>query len=121
MQCCYCRRPLLFGEMQIDHIIPEAVLDNPLRLAEAKAELSLLSTFDGQGLDNLVPACGPCNRTKSGTPFDGLASLLPLRRAGSKKADIERRLRSLQREARKTELEVLIELRRRFDDPNADC
>jgi hypothetical protein len=120
MQCCYGLHPLRFGEMQIDHIVPEAVLNHPGKWANAKAALSLPDTFDGQGLDNLLPACGPCNRAKSGTAFNGLSSLLPLRRAQNKKLEIERRVRALEREAREAELDVLIDLRRRFDRPPLD-
>ena len=34
MQCCYGLRPLHYGEMQIDHIIPEAAPNDPGELAK---------------------------------------------------------------------------------------
>jgi hypothetical protein len=66
-------------------------------------------------LDNLVAACGPCNRRKSGTPFEPVTALLPLRIAQRLKGRIERRIKDLELQAQETELDVLIELRRRFE------
>lgn len=120
MQCCYGPHPLRYGEMQIDHVVPEAILNDPGKWAKVKVELGLPDTFDGQNLENFLPSCGPCNRVKTGTPFEGLAALLPLRRAKNKKAAIQRRIRALEREARETTLDVLIDLRRRFDQQDQD-
>lgn len=113
-QCCYCTQPIRYGDMQIDHIVPEAVINSRREWAKIRSSLGLPETFDGQGLENFLPACGPCNRFKGGTAFDGISSLLPLRRAKTAKRKIERRLRALEDEAQKAELDALIDLRRRF-------
>jgi 5-methylcytosine-specific restriction endonuclease McrA len=116
-QCCYCPNPLLFGDMQIDHIVPQDVLNDPKKWAAARSNLGLPKDFDGQGLLNLLPSCGRCNRVKG----DAMLSLVPLRRAEMKKAQIERRIKALHRQAKETEVTVLLDLKRRFYTPKSDC
>lgn len=52
--CAYCGREIVFGEMEVDHLIP-------IYHFEIKPELQNKSpdTFD-----NLMPACRSCNRYK---------------------------------------------------------
>jgi 5-methylcytosine-specific restriction endonuclease McrA len=113
--CCYGYHPLEFGDLQIDHVIPEAVIDDAVEWARTVAALNLPADFDPQGLENLVAACGPCNRRKRGTPFEPVRALLVLDVAARLKARIEKRVGELERAAKETEIDVLIELRRIFD------
>ena len=63
-RCLYCRQPLVFKELLIDHVVPEVLLKTPERLAEIKASHGLGDTFDVEGDRNLAPACYACNLDK---------------------------------------------------------
>ena len=63
-RCLYCRQPLLFKELLIDHVVPETFLKTPERLAEIKVLYGLGETFDIRGDGNLAPACYSCNLDK---------------------------------------------------------
>jgi hypothetical protein len=63
-RCLYCRQPLLFKELLIDHVVPEALLRDSARWANIRASHGLDETFDLQGDGNLAPACHPCNSEK---------------------------------------------------------
>jgi hypothetical protein len=66
-RCVWCREPVVFRELEVDHLVPRS-LTGP-ELAEALARYGLPSQFDVFGLENLVPSCGSCNRTKGGAPI----------------------------------------------------
>lgn len=63
-RCLYCRQPLLFKELLIDHVVPEGLLRDPERWADIRVSYGLGETFDVQGDGNLAPACYPCNADK---------------------------------------------------------
>lgn len=77
-RCLYCRHPLVFKELLIDHVVPEAVIRTPERLAEIKASHGLGDAFDVQGDSNLASACYACNLDKRDRllPPEQLAILL---------------------------------------------
>jgi hypothetical protein len=68
-KCYLCTRPLDLSSMQIDHIIPERILDNPECLAEVIKEFGLPSDFDINSFENWLPSCAPCNNTKRDAVF----------------------------------------------------
>ncbi len=55
--------------MEVDHVIPEALLSNASRRATVFAELGLAANFDINSYENWLPACGPCNKIKRDTEF----------------------------------------------------
>jgi 5-methylcytosine-specific restriction endonuclease McrA len=61
--CQWCKHPLVFADMQIDHIFPEN--STPEKLAEMIEMHGQPSDFDVHATYNLVPTCGPANRHKS--------------------------------------------------------
>ncbi len=65
-RCAWCDGPLTFSEVEVDHVIPQS-LDGPA-LAEVLALHGLPSSYNVQGLQNLVPACGRCNGKKGKRP-----------------------------------------------------
>ncbi|MDP3224361.1 MAG: hypothetical protein Q8M96_14615 [Rubrivivax sp.] len=56
--------------MQVDHVIPESLLGEPAKLAEALTEFGLPATFDLQSFANWLPSCGSCNNRKRSHVFE---------------------------------------------------
>jgi len=104
-KCSYCRRPLSFGELDIDHIIPEAIGSNESRVAQVKRELGLPAKFDCLSINNMLPAHRSCNRAKSDAVFNPLASILYLKEA-EKAATVATELLSAARAKNKRETAV---------------
>jgi hypothetical protein len=69
-KCYICRRPISYLEYEIDHVIPESLLDRPNELTAVLIRFGLPHSFDLNSFDNWLPACGPCNRTKSNKVFE---------------------------------------------------
>jgi 5-methylcytosine-specific restriction endonuclease McrA len=63
-RCLYCRKPLLFKEFVIDHVIPETTAKDAERLADLRSTHGLSVDFDILGDENLAPACHACNSDK---------------------------------------------------------
>src|SRR4051812_27661656 len=58
-RCYMCREPVDMASFQVDHVIPESLLDDPERLKHALADLGRLATFEINSFENWLPACGP--------------------------------------------------------------
>jgi 5-methylcytosine-specific restriction endonuclease McrA len=84
-RCLYCRKPLLFKELIIDHVIPETTAKDAERLADVRSTHALGVDFDILGDENLAPACHACNSDK-------LADLLSPERTALILTKIENRL-----------------------------
>lgn len=70
-QHCYlCRCPIDFRSMEVDHILPEKLLDCPSELQTLLKSFGLPSNFNLNSYGNWLPACRPCNQKKSSTPFE---------------------------------------------------
>jgi hypothetical protein len=63
-RCLYCRKPLLFKELIIDHVIPATTAKDAERLAGLRITHALGMDFDILGDENLAPACHVCNSDK---------------------------------------------------------
>lgn len=71
--------------MQVDHVVPEALLAEPVKLATVLGALGLPSNFGIHTFANWLPACGPCNGTKNDTVFSpSLLVQIVLQQAESK-------------------------------------
>jgi hypothetical protein len=68
--CFYCSQPLDWGDLHIDHIIPESLLQKFEKFKEIKQDFELDKNFNLNELYNLVPSHSKCNHRKS----DGLFS-----------------------------------------------
>jgi 5-methylcytosine-specific restriction endonuclease McrA len=69
-ECCYlCNEPLSVRSTEIDHVIPEHLLEKPVRLSKVLEQLGLASDFNIQDFGNWMPICGPCNKKKLGRVF----------------------------------------------------
>lgn len=67
-KCYMCTTPLDLSSMQVDHVIPEVLVDKP-ELTEILAAYSLPTTFDLQSYENWLPSCGRCNNLKKARVF----------------------------------------------------
>jgi hypothetical protein len=65
---CGCLVDLL--TMEVDHVIPEPLLDDLPRLATILKSYGLPADFDLQSFANWLPSCGPCNNRKRSRVFN---------------------------------------------------
>jgi hypothetical protein len=56
--------------MQIDHLVPESLENDPERLAEVVQMLGLPKTFDVNSFENWLPICAPHNLEKGAIVFE---------------------------------------------------
>lgn len=68
--CWLCRRALGFGEMEVEHIVPVDLEDQPYELQELVRSLGLPHDFEIESFENWRPSHRYCNRKKSGIPYD---------------------------------------------------
>jgi hypothetical protein len=66
-RCFFCAEPVMFRNMEIDHLIPRVV--NEVKLSKLIASLELPVDFHVDDTLNLVPTHGDCNRRKGATEF----------------------------------------------------
>lgn len=87
-RCYLGGEPLDLLSMEVDHVIPELLLDDPAAFASARDDLSLPADFDIQSFANWLPACRRCNRAKLDTVFSasGIVQIW-LQRARDKAAE----------------------------------
>lgn len=78
--------------MEVDHIIPERLLNEPKEFAEVQKDFALQEDFNINSYENWLPACRRCNGQKSGTVFIPMPIIgIQLTRA-SKKASAAREI-----------------------------
>lgn len=93
-KCYIGGEPIDMLTFEVDHVIPEALLDSPTKLADALTALGRPATFDLNSFENWLPACRPCNRSKSDTPWEpSLLVQLALQRAAAKADDARTEMR----------------------------
>lgn len=68
--CYYCKEPVDYEDVWIDHILPERLLKTPQKLKQILQEYELDSAFDVEDYCNWIPAHWRCNLEKGGTIFD---------------------------------------------------
>lgn len=64
--CVWCGRPLIFADMEVEHLLPKSLTGD--ELAAALRLHGRPQDLDLDSLENLAPSCGPCNRTKGNRP-----------------------------------------------------
>jgi hypothetical protein len=65
-RCVYCTELVIFADLDVDHIVPSHLKDQPEELAKLLDEYGLSNDFDVDSLLNLVPAHRHCNLQKKG-------------------------------------------------------
>lgn len=65
-RCVWCARPLIFAEMEVEHLLPKSLTGD--ERTQVLATHGRPEDFDLDSLENLAPSCGPCNRSKGNRP-----------------------------------------------------
>jgi 5-methylcytosine-specific restriction endonuclease McrA len=85
-RCYLCGQPIDFTSMEVDHIIPERLLDEPEEFAAIRNAFALPEDFNINSYENWLPSCGRCNGQKSGAVFDPMPIVAVQLVRASKKA-----------------------------------
>jgi 5-methylcytosine-specific restriction endonuclease McrA len=89
-KCYLCTTPIDLKSMQIDHIIPETLLDDESRLREVIASFGLPNNFDINTSANWLPSCSRCNQRKLDQVFHPSPIIqVELEKAAKKAVDVE--------------------------------
>jgi 5-methylcytosine-specific restriction endonuclease McrA len=69
-RCFYCGELVYFRELQIDHIVPENLIQNIEKYELFIIESGLSDSFKINSYQNWVPSHSRCNNRKSGAMFE---------------------------------------------------
>jgi hypothetical protein len=69
-RCYLGLEPINLKSMQVDHIVPESLLEDRFSLEGVLTSLGLPEDFDLNSYENWMPACGPCNNQKRARVFE---------------------------------------------------
>jgi len=88
-KCYLCSKPIDLKTMEIDHIIPESLLDDPDKLNSVLVEFGLPMDFNLNSYQNWLPACRSCNNEKSNRVFKPAPIILArLQHTADKSGDV---------------------------------
>jgi hypothetical protein len=68
-RCYLCTKPLDMASMEIDHVIPEALIGSP-QLPKILSSLGRPEDFKINGFENWLPSCRRCNGEKTKIVFE---------------------------------------------------
>jgi HNH endonuclease len=92
-KCVWCGRPILFSEMEAEHLIPKSLGGD--ELVRVLALHGLPADYDLESLRNRAPSCRGCNGSKSARiPPDQPIIAMMLESAAMRAPLVERRARS---------------------------
>lgn len=75
-RCYLCRCPLDLKTMEVDHLIPESLLEKPEELAQVIRSFALPGDFDLNSYENWQPSCRTCNNQKRAKVFEAAPIML---------------------------------------------
>jgi hypothetical protein len=107
-RCAYCSEPLSFGQLEIDHILPEGLMKDPARWSRIREEQGLPTEFNLRGYENLQPCCRRCNARKLAEPFLPGRTAIELGVARRAKGRIEELIASFRKADQKDKLRFAI-------------
>ncbi len=91
-KCFHCGKKVEFSDFEIDHLLPESLLEKPEELAAALTKYGLQNSFDIKANANLAPSCSFCNSRKGDNLLEvGLFGIL-LAKIASKLTALETHL-----------------------------
>lgn len=98
-RCYLSGCPIDLKTMQVDHVIPESLQDDPERLREVLRVLGRPEGFNLNSYENWLPACGPCNNRKRNRVFSPSPLIqLELDRAEEKASSVRKLAEKVVRE-----------------------
>ena len=109
-RCIYCTELVTFADLDVDHIVPSHLKDQPEELAKLIDEYGLINNFDVDSLLNLVPAHRHCNLQKKGQVLPKNRALHFLSIAENKCGKARGIELELQKQAQKDKFTVIIQV-----------
>lgn len=103
-RCAYCGNPIQLQDLEIDHIIPESVGWDAMRLASLRRDFGLPEGFQLNSLENFLPAHRRCNSVKKDRVFNEASARFFLAIAKDKVLKIETLAETFRVEAQKERL-----------------
>lgn len=103
-QCFYCGRPVEWPELEIDHILPQALATRPDKLLSLTKRLGLGRDFSLDNLQNCVPTHQNCNRRKLDTVYDLNVLFFYLQEAKKRVPAIEKELDQLRNRLKRDDI-----------------
>ncbi len=85
-KCYLCGAVLTLKTMEVDHVIPESLLNDPARLATVLTSLGRPPRFALNSFENWLPTCRPCNGKKLAKVFEPAPIILILLQDAAAKA-----------------------------------
>jgi hypothetical protein len=67
-RCWHCNEPLRLVETTVDHVLPESLLDDEMKLTQLLHQYGLPQDFNINGYENWLPCCHRCNQKKGNKP-----------------------------------------------------
>lgn len=108
-KCAYTRELLDISSFHIDHIVPESLVDDPVKLEQVKATLGLDKDFDIYGYENLLPSRVGANLQKGKLILDEAHTHFFLGIAASKKAEIQENLKKIEKRNNRGKALILLQ------------
>jgi hypothetical protein len=115
-KCVWCNEPVVYFDMQIDHLIYKTIDDATLQ--DLVREFALRADFDVNETYNLVPIHARCNRSKSNKPLPvtPLHAAI-LQAAKDRTAEVEKRTESYKKLLSSDMSKVFATIEMHRDDP----
>ncbi len=85
-RCVWCREPVIFKYVELDHVLPESLLEDMKKLQTIKTHYGLGNDFEIDDWKNWVPLCRPCNNRKSKKVFEPVPAILEILTTAAKNA-----------------------------------
>jgi len=107
MKCFYCGKPVDFMNLNIDHVLPQSLVNDNTKLDAVLRDYKIVENFPDfsiDGLSNLVPSGASCNLLKSDTIFPKDATLFYLTRTHNKLPKVVNELERLRTKAERGEV-----------------
>jgi hypothetical protein len=83
-RCAYTREAIAFRDLEIDHVVPESMLDGDVEFSQLRQRLSLPGDFKINSFHNWVPTLHSANSAKASRPFADSSVLYFLELAAAK-------------------------------------
>lgn len=92
--CCWCREPIQWRSLTIDHIVPQTLEDDPDSLSKIKQHYGLQEGFLINDFENWVPAHQHCNGSKNDSIFQQSPAMIAVFAEVQDKAALARKIAS---------------------------